>query len=124
MKTRNRNILIAFSVLFTLLVIALFSMHSSFNDLSVMVDGDQVTGIPAAGYAFGGAIVGLVAAFLALVLVSLILTGVSIFVMLLLAAVFIVVVLALSPLLLPLLLVIGLALLFNRKKAVQIKQIN
>ena len=117
MKTVSSSILLALGTLIILAVLALFAMHGSADNLQVIVDGESITGVPAAGYAFGGAVVGLSIAFFALILVTLILAGVSIFVMLILAAVFIVVVAMLTPLLLPLLLVVGLVMLFKRKKA-------
>jgi len=116
MNTKKRNILLILAALFTFAAVAMFSLHDSYNDWSVIVDGAPVHGFAGAGFAFGGAIIGLAAAVLAVVFVSLILTGVSIFVVIVLSVVFCVVVVALSPLLLPLLLVIGLVMLFKRKK--------
>jgi len=124
MKTGNLRLLIALGILGTLLVIGLCSLHGSFNDFSVIIDGEQMTGAPAAGYAFGGMVIALLVAVLAMVLVGLVLAGVSIFVIVLLAAVFFTLVLLLSPLLLPLLLVVGLIMFCNRKKSPQMKQIN
>jgi len=113
MKTSKRTILIVLSALLAVVLIALFSVH---GDMSVIVDGEPVTGLAGAGYAFGGTVIGLVAAFLALILVSLILTGVSIFVMIILAVVFFGVLVLLSPLVLPFLFVAGVVWFFSKKK--------
>ncbi len=116
MKTGNRSILVALGVVVILALFALFAMHGSPDNLHVIVDGETMAGVPAAGFAFGGVIVGLAIAFFALVVVSLILAGVSIFVMLILVAMFFAL---LAPLLLPLVLVVGLVMLFKRKNANQ-----
>jgi hypothetical protein len=115
MKNPKRTMLIVLSLLVTLAFIALFSIH---RDMSVIVDGEPVTGLTGAGYAFGGTVIGLVAAFLALILVSLILTGVSILVMIVLTAVFFVVLALLSPLVLPFLFMAGLVWFFGKRKKV------
>jgi hypothetical protein len=116
MKTTTRNVLFAMSAIAILAFIALYSM----GDSSIMVDGEPVTGLAGAGFAFGGTLIGLFATVFGLVLVSLVLTGVSLFVVVVLALVFLLVVLMLSPLLLPLLLLAGLVWFFSRKKAVPV----
>lgn len=113
MKNSKLGIVLAAGALLTFALIAVFSFY---NGASVIVDGESVTGVSGAGYAVGGAMIGVLAALFALVVVSLVVTGVSIFVMAVLALVFFVVVVALSPLLLPLLFVTGGFWFFSRKK--------
>jgi len=116
MKARSRTILFVCAALILLALFALFLLQPA--AWTVIVNGEHITGLPGAGYAFGGVFAGLSIALLVLVLVCLIMTGVSLFVFVILAVVFFALLVFLSPLLIPVLLITGLIMLINRKKAV------
>ncbi|MET3107181.1 type IV secretory pathway VirB6-like protein [Oxalobacteraceae bacterium GrIS 2.11] len=114
MTVSKRNGLICIGALGTFVLIALLALD---GNASMFVDGEPVTGLAGAGYAVGGACIGLIAAFFGLVLAAVVLTSVSFFVFVVLATVFLMVLVLLSPLFLPVVFVAALIWFFGRKKA-------
>ncbi|HTD05033.1 hypothetical protein [Undibacterium sp.] len=119
MNTRTRNYLLTITALLVIAAIAvcaLLSFGSHDSGWAMTVDGDSIDGIAGAGFAFGGLMIGAVAAVFALGLVVAILAGVSLFLMGLFAFIALAVLLALAPVVLPVILLIAFIAFLARKK--------
>lgn len=114
MKTKTRNTWLVLAILLILACIALFSMDGP----SIIIDDVEIDGVAGVGIGIVGCLIGLIATVFAISLAGLVLAGVAIFLILLGVFVFGSVALALTPLLLPLLLVLGVIWIFNKRKRV------
>lgn len=112
MKTSTRNIIIAASIFAVLAFIAMFS----FDAQTIVIDGEEISGVAGFGIGIVGLAIGLLAGVFAIAVTGIVLVGVVIFLALIAIVVLGALGLALSPLLLPLLFLMGLVWLFNRCK--------
>ena len=112
MKTTTRNLLIALA----LVAIATTCAMYFYSPPPVIIDDHEIVGVAGFGAAVVGIFIAALACLFAFVLTSAVLAGVSALLILIFAVVAIALALAVAPLCLPLLLIIGIVMFFNRRK--------
>lgn len=113
MKTTTRNLLI---LLVLVTIAATCSLYFS-SPHTIMINDEEVTGVVGFGAAFVGIIIAALACIFAVIVTSAVLAGVSALLIFVFAALAIAFALAVAPLCLPLLLLVGIVMFFNRRKS-------
>ena len=112
MSTTKRNALIAFSILFVLVLFSIFSLDAG----SLKINGDEVHGLGGFAEFVVACLIGFVALFFALSITSVVLVVVGLVMIVVIAAVLGSIVIALLPLMLPVLVLVGIIALLTRRK--------
>lgn len=112
MTTNKRNALIAFTLLFALVLYSIFNMDAG----HLRIDGDDIHELGGFSGFIVACLIGFVALFFALSLTGIILVVVSIVMVVVIGAILGSIVLALLPLIVPVLVVVGIIALLTRRK--------
>ena len=115
MKTRARNVSILLAILVLISIVAT-SISYFYSPPTVYIGDQEIVGVAGFGATVIGFLIAGLACMLAFVFTSAILAGVSALLILIFAILAVTLALAVAPLCLPMLFLVGIVMLFNRRK--------